>query len=302
MLSWGMNEAITSNGGRMTIHLIITLVLTWFIPPPFVYPSTISFPWDGWLGGGGVLEGLLTTYHLTSVLVFGTDIASATKARALSQCLGSLAAAVVALVIFPWFAVPKAEAALGEFQKEVRDFLVQKASKSSSSNKEEAMENGKPSSLPKVQSEVHGFVNELLGARRDLGSAREAKGWIPSFVMTIGANQCSQAQRLLNDEHLAKLDGDLCVAAIWGFAVEAFAAKFEALSGLLDLQKLRVSLSNQKYDDAMTLVKETIQQKSKVQKKEGLLVDSPGRQLCTVYIEVLVMKEAAEALKRSRET
>lgn len=44
-----------------------------------------------------LLEGLLTTYHLTSVLVLSTDIESAAKARALSQCIGAGAAAAVTL-------------------------------------------------------------------------------------------------------------------------------------------------------------------------------------------------------------
>ena len=59
LLSWGFNTAIESNGGRLMINVLLTLVFTWFIPPPFVYPSSFSFSWGVW--AAGTLEGLLTT-------------------------------------------------------------------------------------------------------------------------------------------------------------------------------------------------------------------------------------------------
>lgn len=75
------------------------------------------------------------------MLVFGTDIESAAKARALSQCLGSLAAAVVALAIFPWFAVPSAEQALSGFHEEMNR-LLRKNDPNVAAGKEETIESG----------------------------------------------------------------------------------------------------------------------------------------------------------------
>jgi hypothetical protein len=75
MLSWGLNTEITSSGGRITIHSLVTLVLTWFIPPPFcITPTTFKLPFD--ILSTNTLEGVLTTYHLTSVLVLASPIES----------------------------------------------------------------------------------------------------------------------------------------------------------------------------------------------------------------------------------
>lgn len=147
------------------------------------------------------------------------------------------------------------------------------------------------------------FANELLVARRDLKSAREAKGWIPSFMMTMGINQSTQGQKGTSGVDLGKLDGDLAVAAIWGFALEAFVAKLEGLDELVDAQNLWTYLSDQKYDEALGLVHETIHQK-KLQSNEGedeKFLKEAGRLLCTVYIEILVMKKAAEVLPQHNE-
>ena len=47
LLSWGINTAVVSAGGRIGCHSALTLVFTWLIPTPFcITPSTFQFPFD----------------------------------------------------------------------------------------------------------------------------------------------------------------------------------------------------------------------------------------------------------------
>jgi F0F1-type ATP synthase membrane subunit b/b' len=91
------------------------------------------------------------------VLVTSTDIRSATKARALSQCLGALAAAVVStLYSLPWFGTPRAQKTLGSFQQQIKAALQQDAE------------------IKDAQQRVHDSLDEMLDARLDMSSIQEA--------------------------------------------------------------------------------------------------------------------------------
>mmetsp|Transcript_12099 Transcript_12099/g.25046 ORF Transcript_12099/g.25046 Transcript_12099/m.25046 type:complete len:204 (+) Transcript_12099:133-744(+) len=120
VVAWAVNAHVSSRGLMMLIHGLITFILTWMIPTPFTYPSGFSFSFDAAVGTG-LIEGLLTTYHLTSSIVLSTDPASAAKARAISQCIGSAAAAIVSATILPWWADTRAETSLAEFHTIVED-------------------------------------------------------------------------------------------------------------------------------------------------------------------------------------
>ncbi|CAB9509421.1 expressed unknown protein [Seminavis robusta] len=169
MLSWGINTGVTTSGGRIGCHLAVTLVFTWLIPPPFtVVPSSFQFgPLD--ILTVNLFEGLLTTYHLTSVLVLSTDIESATKARALSQCLGAAAAVFVTVVILPWWAKPEAEFTRSKFRKHCKNSL-QNLTKSDRG----------------AVLEASAAVENLLQARRDVSSAQEASSWLFCFPSADG--------------------------------------------------------------------------------------------------------------------
>jgi hypothetical protein len=268
LLSWALNTAIESSGGRMSIHVGLTLVLTWFIPPPFVYPSSFSFSWDAW--AAGILEGLLTTYHLTSVLVTSTDIRSATKARALSQCLGALAAAVVSTLILPWFGKPRAQQTLRSFQQQIIAALQQDAD------------------VKDAQQRVHDSLDELLDARRDVSSIQEAQGWIPSRLQTmIGISSLvgGTIDKAVQTSATAPSQ-DLTMAAFEGFALESLLARMETTTRLQ--KNIKEYLEAGDFDQALTLLRETFVSVGKTDESVGARND-----LATMYILILLLQASS---------
>jgi hypothetical protein len=95
------------------------------------------------------------------VSVTSTDIQSATKVPALSQCLGALAAVVASTLILPWFGKPRAQQTLRSFQQQIKAALQQDAE------------------IKDAQQRAPNSLDELLDARGDVSLFQEAQGWIP---------------------------------------------------------------------------------------------------------------------------
>lgn len=270
LLSWGVNTAATSNGSRMGAHLALNLFFTWFIPPPFVYPSSISFGFDKWLGEG-LLEGALTTYHLTSVLVFSTSIESAAKARALSQCVGSLAAALVSLLVLPWYAKVETKRTLDRFLETAHCVV-------------ESLGGGRR--ISSLRSSLHGSVEELLDARRDWSGAMESRGWFVSLLNSLGIDS--------SDSSDTAMTASLSNAAIGGFALEGILKhldQFEAIGNKDASSSLTRSvascLCDCSYDDCLSAIRDTI---SKIESKDD--TREQMEELSTIYVLVVLLKES----------
>ena len=244
------------------MNVLLTLVLTWFIPPPFVYPSSFSFSWDVW--ATEMLESLLTAHHLTSVLVLSTDICSATKARALSQYLGALAAAAVSIAVLPWFGKPRAQRTRVLFREQTKLALKQDID------------------IKDAKQRVHESLGELLAARRDLSSVQEAQGWIPSLLQTIGL---SVAEIDKDKDASPSLSQDLAIAAFGGFgsfALEALLARIQTTPLNTDV---KAGLEAGNFDQALSLLGADVASDTTT---DAVRSDDD---LPTIYLHILVLRE-----------
>jgi hypothetical protein len=210
LLSWGTNTWFTSDEGRFGAHMVVTIVCIWLIPPPFVYHSKFTFVWDTWLGEAGILEGLLTTYHLTSVLVKSTPIALATQSRALSQCIGAATAAVVSVLILPLYASSATKKKVRE-----KDILPPGC-----------LGGGTAVGPPETQESLRRHVEELLQTRRDWNNALESKGW---FVSLLQACSTKKGDEEWTD---GKVGDTLSRKVIAAFAVESIIRHSSKLSSI----------------------------------------------------------------------
>ena len=272
MLSWGVNAGIESSYGRMLCHLAVSLVVTWWIPPPFVYPSSISFRLDGFLGD--FLSGLATTYHLTSVLVFSTDIESAAKARALSQCIGAATAAVIAVTILPWFGVSQAQKTADSFSKECR--LVAESL-----------------GEDKKTWNIVDLVNDLLSARRDFASVQDSKGWLISLSSICGHGFDSAMQDQSRNKLLrAQLDSTAISAFAWHALNEHCKSYSKARGDDSDaiLHEVGQSLANADFKQALSCVWQTILE-CPINRKDA------QDELCRIYLNICIIRDCGNMLK-----
>jgi len=208
-----------------------------------------------------MLESLLTAHYLTSVLVLSTVIRSAAKARALSQCLGALAAAAVSITVLPWFGKPRVQWTFVLFREQTKPALKQDID------------------IKDAKQRVHESLGELLAARRDLSSVQEAQGWIPSLLQTIGL---LVAEIDKDKDASPYLSQDLAIAAFGGFALEALLARIQTTPLNTDV---KAALEAGNFDQALSLLGAAVASDTTT---DAVRSDDD---LPTIYLRILVLRE-----------
>ena len=194
-------------------------------------------------------------------MVLSTDICSATKARALSQYLGALAAAAVSIAVLPWFGKPRAQRTRVLFREQTKLALKQDID------------------IKDAKQRVHESLGELLAARRDLSSVQEAQGWIPSLLQTIGL---LVAEIDKDKDASPYLSQDLAIAAFGGFALEALLARIQTTPLNTDV---KAALEAGNFDQALSLLGAAVASDTTT---DAVRSDDD---LPTIYLRILVLRE-----------